>query len=448
MREAVSANNDALEHAIQYGWEYLSKQMKAPGYFDRDFYDYITRKYVGDVPYCGAGSVPDACVSEAEAGAWELCPPGKYCLGYSEAFQPLNPNLTSLLLAMMASKTPVQTVLKTIGCMEGKYEVYGDCFPDRSRIADALSPPPGQDYASTTRKDALCLQETRRILLERRPADEPLSCEALDLVALEAQKRCRVAQSFPMSCFTLQAAKTFFPQNAFSTFALRKLNGLAETPLAETFAESDSVRDKDQATPIGLLRSSVADFLYHYKMSAQFPERFGSYELTHSAQQLNALFNPLVVAFNQDVVAHTQFLMEATQKGSDNKNHWYEMWRRGQSFLNNGMVTVRGISGIESIAETATQNFFDATQPVNLKQFLASATAGAGTPGGLLDSALTRDWAAKLLTAITPTPATAKLGRQLKLDITPTTLAGASSAELDVKLTSTDSRRTNDLQFQ
>jgi hypothetical protein len=218
------------------------------------------------------------------------------------------------------------------------------------------------------------------------------------------------------------------------------LNELAETPIADTVAPLAYHHDQFKATSEGLLRSSVADFLFNYKMAIQYPLQFGTYSLTHSAQELNALFNPLVVAFNQDVAAFTRYLMDSLQEESPNQNHWYQLWRHNQSFLSDGLVTVRGISGVDSTVNTTTQSYFDATQAVSLNQFLQNLgiSSSSGTPDSELSSALTRQWAAKLITALTPTPTTARVGKMLNLDITPHALAGASSAELAITLTVAD----------
>ena len=430
IREIVSAHNDALEHAIGYGWDYLSRQMKLPGFFDQPFYQYVSRRFVG------CDETTRTCPPPDRTEDWDLCENGRYCLGYTEAFTPIRPTLTNILLGMMASQNPIRTVLTTIACMEGKYEVYSECFPDRPAIWHSLPAKPDATPETEAHETAVCLQRVRREILDKRPSDARLSCEALDLVALEAQKRCGVAQSFPMSCFTLQAARSFLPEHAFSTFSLEKLNELAETPIAETMAPLQASGVNYQTSPLGLLRSAVADFLFNYKMASEFPGEFGPYDLTHSAQELNAQFNPLVTAFNQDVVAFTRYLMDGVQDDAPNKNHWFQIWRRGQSFINDGMVTVRGIGGLPSGVDTMTESYVDATRAVTLNQFLQNI--GVGQQGGttaILDSALTRDWGARFLNAISPTVSSSHIGRQLTLNITPHSLAGASSAELDVQLT-------------
>jgi hypothetical protein len=110
----------------------------------------------------------------------------------------------------------------------------------------------------------------------------------------------------------------------------------------------------------------VADFLFNYKWSTEYPHDFIPYDLTQSAQELNAEFNPLVLAFNRDVKAFTQNLEtelqckhEANSPNRLNAAAW--IGKGDETFLNDGMISVRGISGVESIVDTVTQSFFDAT---------------------------------------------------------------------------------------
>jgi hypothetical protein len=121
------------------------------------------------------------------------------------------------------------------------------------------------------------------------------------------------------------------------------------------------------------------------------------------------------------------------------RNHsWFG--RGDETFLNDGMIAVRGISGVESIVDTVTQSFFDATKPPNLTDLVKSVSDAEQNLPGVLKANLSANEAAVLIGALNSVkPAEAKIGRQLKLDITPHALAGASSAELDVKLTAEES---------
>jgi len=516
VRDTVSANNDALQHAIDFGWAYLSRQINLPGndFFDPAFYQYLTQRFVADTPKCEAHD-PQAqdCLTTAQREQWRLCSSGQYCLGYSDAFKPLSPTLTNIILAMMASKHTAKTVLTTIACMEGKFEVYPDCFPDRPGLLSVVSGPANAvraaeaaaeakqnmsvaDQAKADAKQAdldakqekedaagtvKCLKDQRKIFLQSKGVlDEPMGadvvvpprvnsavgCEMLDRAAVFAQRACRQPAALPLSCFTLQAASSFLPEYSYSTFSLSRLNDLAEERIADL--DLPSQQREYSSTNIGVLRSAVADFLFNYRIAQQYPAEFSPYSLSHSAQELNARFNPLVVAFNQDVAAFSRTLMDDIQSDLPNQNHIWQLWRHNKSFVSNGLVSVRGISGVESLVDTDTQNSFDSTQAQTLNAVLSSIT-GAGSSaapassgvqntinlnpdgtvppapaatspspltaiGGLFKGATSATAIATALAAITPTETHSIIGRQLTLDVIPHTLPGASSAELDVRL--------------
>ncbi len=489
IRSAVSIHNEALQNAIEYGWAYLSRQMQDPAYFDPDFTNYLTERFVSEPPDCNVKPDGPKCISAEKRRRWGLCAAGAYCLGYTEAFKPLTPTLSNILLGLMAAKDPFRAVFTTIGCMEGKFEVYGpDCFPERTAISELRDEHDVQMLATQDEPTdpvgrRTCLMEAHtEILNEQKPnPDEPVSCEDLDRVALRAQLQCHVPVILPLTCFTVQAAKSFMPYHGFSTFTLRQLMGLAEQPFAEAETQLQRLHVDNEwsfsTTPIGLLRAATIKFLFNYKMAQEFPKEFSPYQLTHSAQELNAEFNPLVVAFNQDVAAFTRNLMSNVQSKLRD-THWYTPWTgRNRSFVADGLITMRGISGVESLVDTDTQSSFSVPQyqtPASVLSNLAglegasSAAANTSTttnststvsgntttttsvtaptpqppappasanlltllPGRLSNAGL----ASALVAAISPTPASAQIGRQLTLDMTPHALPGASSAELDVKL--------------
>lgn len=499
VRNLVSANNDALQHAIDYGWSYLSRQMRGSEFFEPTFYNYLTQRFVADTEACEAHD-PSAtgCLTDDQRKAWGFCDSGKYCLGYATAFQPVRPSLTSILLAMMAAKNTGRTVLTTIGCMEGKFEVYGaQCFPERNDLKPLIDPAQSDEGAKN------CVRTQRAKYLEDEGAgmatgadvsakskDEKahtLSCDVLDHAAIAAEKACGLPVTLPLSCFTLQAAKTFLPDNSFSTFSLQKLNSLAEENLADFTELLPPHRQNYSTTGLGLLRGAVADFLFNYKVAVQYPNDLGTYTLPHSAQELNAEFNPLVVAFNQDVAALSRTLLDEAQRDVPNQNNFFQLWRHNKSYIANGLITVRGIGGLESLVDTDTQNAFDSTQAQTLSAVLnsimgsgaAATTSAAGgtnsgntitvngissapapnpnstgptppngptcsnpalaaTPlcavAGALRGSTSALGIATALQAITPTQTHSIIGRQLTLDVIPHTLPGASSAELDVRL--------------
>ena len=459
-------------------------------FFEPHFYNYITQKFLSDdLPALGPQ------LSSKAREEWGFCKRGEYCLGYADAFQPVRPNLTSVLLGAIASKTPLRTMLTTIGCMEGKYEVYPECFPFRFNVdqliagAKVLRETQSKQYSRTKKlgsdipcsgctelytelkalRDAdikaaangqnapgtkapandpnalvrACLRGQRSKIIKERPYAGSMSCETLDGVALEAQERCGVPQSLPLSCFTLQAGQSFSSNTDFSTFTLSQLNELAEVRLA------DGVREDEPryytSSRVGLLRAAIADFLFNYKMSQEFPKDFSSYELQHSAQELNAELNPLVVAFNQDVAAFSRRMSDILQTGTPTQTSFVQLWRNHKSFVSDGIITIRGIGGDQSSVQTQTNSYFKATRPRALSDVLTTINGGnAGSPASAVVTALTNGTltpaaALSALSALTPQSMTAQISSQLNFTVTPFTLPGASSAELQVSLTAGDS---------
>jgi hypothetical protein len=525
IRDLVSAHNDALENAIQYGWSYLSRRMSGdpdlvqqPGtkassppseqetapklltdrtpngtttkgdtYFDPLFYNYVTQKFLW---------VPDN-QDEKNRANYGYCGADVYCLGFTHAFQPVRPNLMSILLGAIAAQDPLAEILKTIGCMEGKYEVYPECFPARPQVTGFIDeakdkldnqdrelrrakpedvfPKPGatprntpscqdgKDAAGKTcggaRKidpDAVlhnakidraakryCVATQRKRLIEDKRFKETVSCETLDAIALEAQETCGMAQTLPLSCFTLEAAQSFSQNSdfSFSTFSLKSLNDLAESRLADLPHKITQIKPVQfSSTRVGLLRAAVADFLFNYKMSQQFPKEFSPYDLQHSAQELNAELNPLVVAFNEDVAAFSQHISRDLDDSRPGLFH------TSRSFLSDAIITVRGIGNIQSTVDTVTQSYLDATQaksPPDILNSLAGQSAGSGsttgsaaasTAGALEKGALNATTVLPAIAALTPVATQAKIGRELTFQVIPHTLPGASSAELEVTL--------------
>jgi len=418
---AVTQHNQLLQDAIDSGWSYLSNQMvydiskksadeRSP-FFDDDFYNYITQKFA---------LVPDSStttnfITNNRVG-WGWCDPNKYCLGFTHAFEPLRPTFTNILLTIIAANDPAKAAAGTIQAMDGKCPPNSNDLPPipcpNPHVPPTLNGEPHQDQVDHFQQ---CISkhagEIRTALKENGGED----CELKDRETLFAQIESFASdhphpQHLQLNCFQGQAKTSF---------------------------ENDP---NQQSSRVGLLRAAIADFLFNYKWATQYPHSFVPYDLSQSAQELNAEFNPLILAFNRDVAAFTQSLQTEMQCKYDSLPHPYALKRwltKGdETFLNDGMIAVRGISGVNSVVDTVTQSFFDATKPPNLTDLLKSVSDAEQNIPGVLKTNLSANEAAVLIGALkSVTPAEAKIGRQLKLDITPHALAGASSAELDVKLT-------------
>jgi hypothetical protein len=451
----VAHHNDLLQRAIDMGWTSLSRQMMNRDFFDDLFYRYVTQKF-GETDFelerVALQSEAEPFVNESGKNArnstdgddsrlpsskphsrqesevertvdsnrerWGWCHSHQYCLGFSRAFEPLRPTFTNVLIGMIAAREPSTTAKETIDKMEG---------PQSDSTGEAAcQPQPLGDKDSCADHNIVdqfrsCMANVNRQLhtFEK----ESSSCELDDRIALSEQILNAHEERLQLNCFRKQAQESFGPDTP----------GNSPNTTAANAAQYATTR-------AGLLRAAVADFLFNYKWATQYPHDFIPYDLTQSAQELNAEFNPLVLAFNRDVSAFTENLQAELQckYESDISRLESRNWFKNDegTFINDGMLSVRGISGVESIADTVTQSFFDATNPPSLTDLVKSVSDAEKNIPGVLQTNLTANEAAVLLGALNSVqPAEAKLGRELKLDITPHALAGASSAELEVKLT-------------
>jgi hypothetical protein len=421
IRTAVTEHNQRLQDAIDDGWAFLSEKMAytpAPGqaaFFATKFYNYITQKFALN-PYSKPGADFDRIEKIREGWGW--CSPTTYCLGFTHAFEPLRPTFTNILLAIIAANDPEDIAQQTIDHMEG------DCPPAPTQPFETPCPTRAPTLSTAADEGEVngfqqCISDRTREIQTAIAENAAEDCELADRLTLASQVLAS-DQSQPerlqLSCFKKQARISF--------------QGWPEDP-------PSSVVHHQQTTRVGLLRAAVADFLFNYKWSIQYPHSFVPYDLSQSAQELNAELNPLILAFNRDVAAFTQALQTEMECKYRSAPHPSWFGKAGdETFLNDGMIAVRGISGVESIVDTVTQSYFDATKPPSLTDLVSAVSDAQKNTPGVLKANLTANEAAVLLGALNSVkPAEARIGRELKLDITPHALAGASSAELDVKLT-------------
>jgi hypothetical protein len=355
-----------------------------------------------------------------------ICSADEYCLGYSTIFQPLKPRLTDLLLAIIASQTPATTAKQAINAAEAP-------APDHN-FHDQCDSLPGFKQASCVKMfsyvDLAAIAKT---------GIEPKSCDRKDIfreIRIGGDSySSQVAPNVQLECFR------------------------EETELLLTPQEGDQ-----QPSGIGLLRAAIANFLFTYKMSQQYPHEFAAYDLSISADTLNTALSPLIDAFNRDIAAYQVYLRavlenEVTRINNDyGRNGFAKVFGLDKpGFTNNGLVTVRTISGREAKVNTVSQSFLDASTAPELAQLssdvLASLTgsnsAGTGKTGGSKSAAsdtsniftpqAERLAEASLAALKDYQSSQAQIGRAIKLDVMPRSLAGASAAEINVSFNVDDS---------
>src|SRR5580658_10149996 len=83
---------------------------------------------------------------------------------------------------------------------------------------------------------------------------------------------------------------------------------LSDPPRFECFrqvvVEEFGNADHNQPSALGVVRAAIADFLFHYKLSQQYPHEFTPYYLSQSAQATNAALDPFIDAFERDLAAY------------------------------------------------------------------------------------------------------------------------------------------------
>ena len=411
----VRSFNNQLEKSVAVGWGYLKQEKDRPDFFEESFHDYIARRYVGELKY---GQIPssvnqgaqevlnlrsDLTLSDDERNRLQACGPNEYCLGYNSVFNPLKPRLTDLLITVISARDPRVQTERAIAAMEQHNQT--DCQGDATH----------SDYC-------------RKMLSHLRLSESDLSSGSASLQDCRVRDRAeiyRAARYGSAPPLFLQC----FKEKAIGIFS----DALANDP------------NPSRRSQLGLLRGAIADFLFHYKMSQQYPHEFLPYELSQSADTLNTALAPFIEGFNQDIEAYQDFLKAELRYRVDllpRGRHWHIL-PESSSFINNGTVSVRTISGTLTGVNSTTQSLLDASKAPLLSDLVTNITsedpnATNGTPTGILGNLSFNQ--AQLLMGVLKSyqSSTVQIGRQLSLDFTPRSLSTASSAEIEVTLKATE----------
>lgn len=440
----VAGFNQELHESLYRGWRYL-RQESTPEKnekeipLDKNFSNYLSQRYLRtneDRQKCPGDSEKSRAPCPPPVIA-EACEAGQYCLGYTRIFSPLQPSLTSMLITLLAAKNSKVTVNGFVDCLEYRQKEY--CENKFSSVEEALGFDQTRDTRSYgTEKDRKSKQEKKqgfefdRDIYSRTPLS---NCEEDDFFWYQDKNKALGS--------ALSAQDRLHP--AFSCFRQQLMESL--------------VIPQSKA----LLRSALADFLFHYKASEIYPQDFVTWNRGASAQRLDNFFNPLIVAFNRDLGVYLKVLNDAVTRSrvSDAK----------AEFTSEGQIMVRVLSGNLASVNTTTQSFFPVPPIFSVRDFLNAAKGGSGSGAGnsgnsaqsksnttnsggnsgdqsgnsgggssvpaILSSNLTPVAAQSLLALVQSVQSnTAQIGRDLNLQITANTLSGASSAELEVQLNS------------
>ena len=424
VRNLVAGYNDALEEVVLRGWRSVKNQTRRPDYFDWDFYHYISDYYVADTHSKSKPSVPQEAVQEfldsspaeladppeTRTKVFGICPENRYCLGYNALFQPLKPRLTDFLLTLIAAADPPEETRTAI-----------------KRVQDG-DPQPIEDENACKRLGAE-LQERCRAIWNNLGLDgEPRTLQAQPGQP-PIESSCTVEDYRDI----LGSLGKAGPDNDKPPHPRIYLN---------CFGEAANIHMREP----GLLRAAIADFLFNYKISQQYPHEFASYDLSQSADGLNAALSPLIDAFNRDIVAFQTFMRADVQYRVDRLNRAHDQrccvkrlfGLDKPSFFNDGLVTVRTISGQQAVVNTTSQSYLDASSAPTLSALLNSmSTPGGGSGASPLAAVLgSSPNSVALLAGVLNAYQTTRvqIGRQLGLTVVPRSLSTASSAEINVVL--------------
>jgi hypothetical protein len=466
----VTNYNQQFENVVLRGWTSVKIQSQAPGYFNEGFRSYVEDRFVADGALEKPGSSPQeqsqAMITNGQAtlalpianndeikGPW-ICAQSRYCLGYNSLFHPLKPALTDLLLTIIAAQNPVEVSDKAIEWIEtGDDSSAAFATPDTFAIAadqaKALA-----NTADTALKD---LTEAVCEVNLTKPEDR-----------VEARKRCRAiwnnleldhVSADPFDQRTC-ADRDYRGIIYFMFKDIQNSKPPRREPRVHLQCFKEEIHRLLQAAPdgrvygAGLLRAAVADFLYNYKLSQQYPHEFAPYELTRSADALNGALSPLIDAFNRDITtyqlfvrADMQYQVERLNSRQDERCCVKRLFGLDKpSFFNDGLVTVRTISGQSTTVNTTTQSFLNVSSAPQLAALLNSFTAGANNkPGansvasGVLSAGSTSAVTALANLLATYQTTSAQIGRGLNITALPRSLSTASSAEISVTLNADES---------
>jgi hypothetical protein len=430
----VAEYDREFERVVLRGWESVKTQSASPEYFNEPFRSYVADRFVADTfqeskPGSNVQDLSQAFLDHSQAKLADpvapgkrtnlgICERGRYCLGYNNLFNPVKPALTDLLLNIIAAQDPVSVADNTIAFIEGHAPAVAVPLAPSELACD------GPDPESQRRCHAIW----RNLDLDRvSPPPGPATCSERDYRGILYTLFLNPAEPEPrvhLQCFKEAADRLLAP-------------GAASPPYAA-----------------GLMRAVIADFLFNYKMSQQYPHEFAAYDLTHSADALNAALSPLIDAFNRDlwsfqllVRADMQYRVERLNSLRDQRGGIKRLFGVDKpSFFNDGLITVRTISGQSTYVNTTSQSFLNASTAPELNTLLSSLTAsGSAAPGsnslaGAVFSANPLSRFTALAGALSNYQTTfAQIGRGLQLSAIPRSLTAASSAEIAVTLNADES---------
>ena len=418
VRELVGTYNESIERVVLRGWGFLDGLTRQPGYFDQPFYHYISDRFIGDragaaIPSdfqaaaqdyldTSPGTIKDP--DDVRTLRFGLCPTGRYCLGFNGLFHPLKPRLTDFLLTLIAAADATTVTNAAITFVELPESHPGVPPVVVHPISDEKQCDPFADKGR-------CRAIWSNLLMNQELAAGRPACTADDYKWILGSMKDGESPRVYLKCFREEAGR-FMPH-------------------------------------AGLLRAAIADFLFYYKLSQQYPHEFPPYELGQSADALNNALSPLIDAFNRDIVAYQTFMRADVQERIDRVNSYADqrccvkrVFGIGKpSFFNDGLVTVRTISGASSQVNTTSQSALNVSTAPQLSTLLNNLNTAPGSASALSSVLGASTASPTLLAGVLNSFQTtyAQIGRTLNLTVLPRSLSTASAAEINVILNADES---------
>jgi hypothetical protein len=429
-----------FENVVLSGWQRVKTESAKDGYFNEPFRSYVADRFIADTfqenkPGKSAQELSQAFLDNSQAKLADLtgpatrtnlgiCERGRYCLGYNNLFSPLKPALADLLLTIIAAQDPVAVATKAIASVEATSDAIATAEKLKApKLTKAACDVADHEVQSRCRAiwDTLDLDRVS-------PPPAPPTCADLDFRGI---------------LFSLLNPDEREPRVHLRCFAEEVGRLLAPAPAAA-------------APPYGagLMRAAIADFLFSYKLSQQYPHEFSPYDLSHSADALNNALSPIIDAFNRDLTSFQLFVRADTQYRVDRLNSRTDgrccikrlFGIDKPSFFNDGLITVRTISGQWTYVNTTSQSFLNASTAPELSTLLnslAGANSSSSGTGSLASAVLSGNPLRRselLAGALANYQNTfAQIGRTLQISAIPRSLSTASSAEIAVTLNADES---------
>jgi hypothetical protein len=408
LHNVVNSFNDTIQVSLYLGWSELRESSRSGSFFDDGFYQYITARTIFDPRPSGDGNTLADALLRGTAGKRTgtsspvkvdgVCPEDQYCLGYATLFKPTEPRLTDMLLTLIAAKNPANEADKSIDAIEcGPNALLGQS--QSTCGSEPKSPCAGEDKHCNRGGNA---KELDKVLLTQKGGWSSGGCQELDTQKLLSRAHGQPAdQRLPLECFRM---------------------------VMHMMGSNDSA----SGSQIKFVRAALADFLFNYKLSQEYPHEFAAYDLTASAQALDAALAPFIHAFNEDLQAFQGYVRAQLMVGSSSM----KLAGDKNTFLNDGIITVQTTSGDVASVSTGAQSFLNVSKAPSISQLLGGMTGSkaGGKSSGLLSDLPTSD-AQVLMGALSAYQTTSmNVGRQLNLVVKPRSLLGASAAEMDVQL--------------